>query len=127
MKTHAFRAGSGLFVALFASACSCSFQSPGRETLEQAYPPKALRAEIAEQRGEPFRTFLVEENFDDGFLQHVAGLIERDFGTTPLSCDVHWVFRGGLGASFGAVGIYWDYVFYDHEGAVIQARRRFVD
>jgi len=33
----------------------------------------------------------------------------------------------GLVSAIGPSGIYWDYVFYDVEGRVIQARRRFLD
>lgn len=137
MKSQLARsAGASALVAWLAS---CSFLFPDRETilqrsesshrdtLDRLYPPGSDRAEIMERWGEPLRSRRVTENRDDGFMQFAAQVIERDLETAPVTCDVYWVFRMGLASAFGPAGVYWDYVFYDLEGRVIQARRRFLD
>ena len=126
-------------IALIFAMSSCSvlvpdresrmrrLESAHRETLDRLYPPKTPRPDLVGRRGDPWKTVQVADDETDGFMQFADEVIRRDLGAIPVSCDVFWVWRMGLASAFSPPGIYWDYVFYDEEGLVIQARRRFVD
>ena len=98
-----------------------------QDTLDEVYPPDCFRIDILEARGQPHGTGRVEEKTPTGYVAGAIRRIEKETGAVVARWDSYLTLRGGLGSSFGAFGLYEDFLFYTKDDVLIRARRRFLD
>lgn len=99
-------------------------------TLEALYPPGAERSKILETRNEPPRTAVrpVSGNWRDFEARHRKAFLrpilhfEKQTGFRAATVDL--IYAAPAKDDWDK-GLYWDYVFYDHEGKVQGSHRHF--
>ena len=96
-----------------------------RDHLAARYPKGSQWCEPQDKLG-PFATWTTDSPSPDRFSERA---LERavELGYRPSSCRLGAVARTSLGTSFGAIGIFHDYVFLDGHDRILVAFRRFVD
>lgn len=120
--------GRCLLAVSAATACLAACRnSDQQETVHALYPVGTPKAELAARCGEPTRILSLEGSVPDAYAAAAARDVERVTGVAPRLCHLYHVLRPGAGSSLGAFGMWGDYVFFDADGRVLGARRRFLD
>ena len=114
-----------LFLGIMCSS-SCTDSEKVRAALEERYPSGSSRAEITKSWGQPERVISIAES-QEAFISGIVDRARQSTGKDARSCEIYSVFRKSAGSSFGAVGLYEDYILYDQDGRVVQAFRRLLD
>lgn len=95
--------------------------------MEIRFPVGSSRAAIVAKYGAPKRILDLPGKDPGPYIRRAASALQREGRGVPVRCEEYTVLRETLGSSLGAFGMYVDYVFYDAQGVVLGASRRFVD
>jgi len=83
---------------------------------------------MRQANGIPMRSGIVRNDASDtNEIKACLNLLQGTHLAPPTTYDVFIAPRTTVGSSVGAVGVFWDYVFYDDAERIIATVRRFVD